>query len=157
MATLTLDGRSLRAEDLAPLFAGDRLELAVSGEALGRVAAARGVVERALASGKAVYGLTTGFGKLKSVLIAPDDLGRLQENLVLSHCCGMGEPMPLEEVRAVQVLRLNKLLRGHSGVRVELVEALARLYAKEFVPCVPQQGSVGASGDQAPHTHKAAA
>src|SRR5262249_44633350 len=78
-------------------------------------------------------------------------------NLVLSHCCGMGEPMPLDEVRAVQVLRLNKLLRGHSGVRVELVQTLARLLNAGFVPVVPQQGSVGASGDLAPLAHVAAA
>jgi histidine ammonia-lyase len=121
------------------------------------VRTARVLVERAVESGQPIYGLTTGFGKLKNVFIERADLGRLQENLVLSHCCGMGEPMPIEEVRAVQVLRLNKLLRGHSGVRVELVEALARFLEKDFVPLVPQQGSVGASGDLAPLAHLTAA
>jgi histidine ammonia-lyase len=157
MATLTLDGRSLTLAQLEPVLAGERVTLTLAPDALARVHEARGVVERAVASGKPVYGLTTGFGKLKSVFIARADLAALQENLVLSHCCGMGEPMPAGEVRAVQVLRLNKLLRGHSGVRVELVQALARLVEKGFVPRVPQQGSVGASGDLAPLAHVAAA
>jgi histidine ammonia-lyase len=157
LATLRLDGCSLVLDDLAPLFRGETVTLEIAGTALERVALARELVQRCVDSGEAVYGLTTGFGKLKSVAIAREDLGRLQENLVLSHCCGMGEPMPVEEVRAVQVLRLNKLLRGHSGVRVELVQALARLFAKGFVPVVPQQGSVGASGDLAPLAHMAAA
>jgi histidine ammonia-lyase len=157
MATLTLDGRSLTLAQLEPVLSGERVTLTLAPDALARVHEARGVVERAVASGKPVYGLTTGFGKLKSVFIAREDLAALQENLVLSHCCGMGEPMPAGEVRAVQVLRLNKLLRGHSGVRVELVQALARLVEKGFVPHVPQQGSVGASGDLAPLAHVAAA
>lgn len=157
MATLTLDGRSLTLADLAPLYGGERPQIRLAPAALVRVRAARELVERALAGGLPIYGLTTGFGKLKNVLIERADLGKLQQNLVLSHCCGMGPPMPLEEVRAVQVLRLNKLLRGHSGIRVELAEALARLANKDFVPEVPQQGSVGASGDLAPLAHMAAA
>jgi histidine ammonia-lyase len=157
MATLTLDGRSLTLAHLAPLFRGERAQLEIAPAALTRVRAARALVERAVAGGEAIYGLTTGFGKLKNVFIERADLGRLQENLVLSHCCGMGPPMPLEEVRAVQVLRLNKLLRGHSGIRPALAEALARLANKDFVPNVPQQGSVGASGDLAPLAHMAAA
>ncbi|MSR60937.1 MAG: histidine ammonia-lyase [Planctomycetes bacterium] len=157
MPTLTLDGRSLTLSDLAPVFRGTTPKLKLAPEALERVQAARGLVERALDSGKPIYGLTTGFGKLKNVFIERADLGKLQLNLVLSHCCGMGEPMPSEEVRAVQILRLNKLLRGHSGVRIELVEALARFVNKGFVPVVPQQGSVGASGDLAPLAHIAAA
>ncbi len=157
MATLTLDGRSLTLDDLVSIFRGEPPKLKLAPAALERVRLARALVERALASGQPIYGLNTGFGKLKSVVIERADLGKLQENLVLSHCCGMGEPMPLEEVRAVQVLRLNKLLRGHSGVRIELVEALARFVNKGFVPLVPQQGSVGASGDLAPLAHVAAA
>jgi histidine ammonia-lyase len=157
LTTLALDGRSLTLDDLAPILRGGAVKVELAPQALARVRAGREVVERALDSEKPVYGLTTGFGKLKNVFIERADLGKLQENLVLSHCCGMGEPMPLEEVRAVQVLRLNKLLRGHSGVRIELLEALARLANKGFVPLVPQQGSVGASGDLAPLAHLAAA
>ena len=92
--------------------------------------------------------------KLKNVAIPRGDLRALQENLVLSHCCGIGAPLSAGEVRAVQVLRLNGLLRGHSGVRVETVTKLVRLFEKGFVPVVPSQGSVGASGDLAPLAHK---
>jgi histidine ammonia-lyase len=156
-AALTLDGESLRIDDLAPLFLGEDLRVEIAPATHAAIRASRALVDAAVDAGKPVYGLTTGFGKLKNVAIDRDDLGRLQENLVLSHCCGMGEPMPVGEVRAVQVLRLNKLLRGHSGVRLELVQALARLIDKRFVPVVPQQGSVGASGDLAPLAHIAAA
>jgi len=154
---LTLDGTSLRVADLVPIFAGDELELVLDAGALDGVRAARRLVEEIVASGRAVYGLTTGFGKLKNVAIAHGDLVELQNNLILSHCCGVGDPMPVAEVRAVQVLRINGLLRGHSGVRVELLEQLVRFFAKGFVPFVPQQGSVGASGDLAPLAHMAAA
>jgi histidine ammonia-lyase len=118
---------------------------------------ARDLVEQHVRAGDVVYGLTTGFGKLKSIAIGRADLVELQRNLVLSHCCGVGEPMPIAEVRAAQIARLNGLSRGHSGVRVELLEALVRQFNAGFVPVVPQQGSVGASGDLAPLAHMAAA
>jgi histidine ammonia-lyase len=108
-------------------------------------------------SGEAVYGITTGFGKLKNVAIGAADLEQLQVNLILSHACGIGEPMPADEVRLAQVLRLNGLARGRSGVTVELAEKLVRLFNAGFVPIVPRKGSVGASGDLAPLAHMAAA
>ncbi len=154
---LPLDGRSLRLHDLAPIARGEQVTLALDARALERVRASRAVVDRHVEQGDVVYGITTGFGKLKSVSIAPDDLGRLQENLILSHCCGVGEPMPIPEVRAAQVLRMNGLLRGHSGVREEVLRKLARFFDAQFVPLVPQQGSVGASGDLAPLAHMTAA
>src|SRR6185503_19790052 len=117
MQVLWLDGTSLRVEDLAPLFRGEPLRLEDDPLALDRVAAARTLVDEIVAGGAAVYGITTGFGKLKNVAIPREDLTALQENLVLSHCCGIGAPLSDGEVRAVQVLRLNGLLRGHSGVR----------------------------------------
>ena len=157
MKTITLDGTSLVVEDLAPIFAGEPVALAFAPDALDRVRRARKLVEDIVGSGEAVYGLTTGFGKLKNVTIDRGDLAELQRNLVVSHCCGVGDPMPLAEVRVVQVLRLNGLMRGHSGVRVELLEKLLRFFDADFVPRVPQQGSVGASGDLAPLAHMAAA
>lgn len=157
MSSLHLDGSSLTLDDLRPLFRGETPELVVSEEAMRRVALARDLVDRSVASGDAVYGLTTGFGKLKNVSIDREDLGVLQQNLVLSHCCGVGEPMSIHEVQAIQVLRLNGLLRGHSGVRTELIERLVAFHREEFVPLVPQKGSVGASGDLAPLSHMAAA
>jgi len=155
--TLTLDGASLSLEDLAPLARGERLQLAVDEAAMVRVQASRDMVDDIVARGEVVYGLTTGFGKLKNVAIDRGDLASLQRNLVLSHCVGVGPPMPLAEVRILQVLRLNSLLRGCSGVRTSLVEALVALFNADFVPEVPQQGSVGASGDLAPLSHMTAA
>jgi histidine ammonia-lyase len=154
---LRLDGRSLALEDLTPLAAGAPLRLEVAPAALEAVARARRLVDEHVRAGDVVYGVTTGFGKLKNIAIPSTDLLALQRNLVLSHCCGVGEPMPVPEVRAAQVLRLNGLVRGHSGVRVELVGALVRQFNARFVPHVPQQGSVGASGDLAPLAHMAAA
>jgi len=154
--TLRLDGQSLSLDDLAPLARGADLQLSVTKDAKSAVKRARKLVEDHVAAGDVIYGLTTGFGRLKSVAIATEDLETLQKNLVLSHCCGVGEPMLDEEVRIAQVLRLNGLVRGHSGVRASLVDTLVRLFNKGFTPVVPQQGSVGASGDLAPLSTMAA-
>lgn len=156
MPTLRLDGQSLSLDDLAPLARGADLQLSVTKDAKSAVKRARKLVEDHVAAGDVIYGLTTGFGRLKSVAIATEDLETLQKNLVLSHCCGVGEPMLDEEVRIAQVLRLNGLVRGHSGVRASLVDTLVRLFNKGFTPVVPQQGSVGASGDLAPLSTMAA-
>jgi histidine ammonia-lyase len=157
MKTLQLDGRSLALDDLGGLLRGEPLKVELAAGARAGVEASRAMVERHVSAGDVVYGITTGFGKLKSVAIDKKDLVELQRNLVLSHCCGVGEPMPIAEVRAAQVLRLNGIARGHSGVRIEVVEALVRQFNAGFVPVVPQQGSVGASGDLAPLAHMAAA
>ncbi len=153
---LVLDGTSLTLAALAPLARGEDMRLEIAPAALEAVARSRSMVEEIVARGDIVYGLTTGFGKLKNVAIATDDIEELQENLVLSHCVGIGDDLPANEVRIAQVLRLASLLRGCSGVRVELVEFLARVFNAGFVPVVPQQGSVGASGDLAPLSHMTA-
>ena len=125
--------------------------------ALRRVAAARRVLEAAMASGKPVYGVNTGFGELASVRISRELLARVQRNLVLSHACGVGEPLSAAESRGILFLRLNELARGHSGVRPSLVRHLARMLAAGIVPLIPSRGSVGASGDLAPQAHMALA
>jgi len=157
VTTLSLDGTSLTLDDLVPLARGEDLVLEIAPAAREAVARSRELVDEIVQAGDPVYGITTGFGKLKSVTIDKGDLVSLQRNLVLSHCVGMGEPMPREEVRIAQVLRLNSLVRGCSGVRLTLVDQLVRLFQAGFVPVVPQQGSVGASGDLAPLSHMAAA
>jgi histidine ammonia-lyase len=113
------------------------------------------VVERAAAAGDAVYGINTGFGDLANVRIPAEKLRALQERLVLSHAAGVGEPLADEVVRAMLLLRANTLARGHSGVRVETVEALLTLLLHDVLPLVPSRGSVGASGDLAPLAHLA--
>jgi len=157
LKTLELDGRSLSLDLLAPIARDEPVELRLAPSALAAVQRSRDLVERILARGDVVYGLTTGFGRLKSVVIPTADIAELQRNLVLSHCVGSGAPLARSEVRLAQVLRLNSLLRGFSGVRVALVETLARLFNAGFVPEVPEQGSVGASGDLAPLAHMTAA
>jgi len=107
--------------------------------------------------GKAVYGVNTGFGKLASVKIAPQDTAKLQENLILSHCCGVGDPMPEDVARLMMVLKLLSLGRGASGVRLEVVDLIEGMLAKGVTPVIPDQGSVGASGDLAPLAHMSAA
>ena len=129
--------------------------VAVGEVARARLRAARAVVERAVASGAAVYGVNTGFGNLANVRIAPDRLVELQERLLLSHAAGMGEPLGEPAVRGMLLLRANTLARGHSGVREEVVERLLEFLNRGLYPVVPSRGSVGASGDLAPLAHLA--
>jgi len=103
-----------------------------------------------------VYGVNTGFGKLASIRIAPDDTATLQRNLILSHCCGVGEPLYQATARLVMVLKLLSLGRGASGVRWEICALIEAMLAAGVTPVIPGQGSVGASGDLAPLAHMAA-
>lgn len=111
----------------------------------------------AAASGDAaIYGVNTGFGKLASVKIDAKDTASLQHNLILSHCCGVGPPIPREHARLMMALKLLSLGRGASGVRLELIDLIEDMLAEGVTPIVPVQGSVGASGDLAPLAHMAA-
>lgn len=111
-----------------------------------------------IASGRdAVYGVNTGFGKLASVRIPADDVATLQRNLILSHCCGVGDPLGEDVVRLVMALKLMSLGRGASGVRMAIIELLEAMLERGVVPLIPEKGSVGASGDLAPLAHMAAA
>jgi histidine ammonia-lyase len=118
-----------------------------------RIAAGRAVVETALETGEAVYGVTTGFGQLESVRIAPADAAQLQVNLLRSHAVGSGPPLPEEIVRGMLFLLASSLRRGHSGVRLELVALVLALLEKRVTPVIPSKGSVGSSGDLAPLAH----
>ena len=120
-----------------------------------RMAEARGVVERLVAAGEVVYGITTGFGDLATTYIPPADARRLQANLLASHAVGMGPPLPRDVVRAMLLLRANTLALGHSGCRPLLVDGLLAFLAAGIHPVVPSRGSVGASGDLAPLAHLA--
>ena len=119
--------------------------------------AAAALVALAVAGDAAVYGINTGFGKLASVKIAPKDVATLQRNLILSHCCGVGEPLDAATTRLMMVLKLLSLGRGASGVVMTTVDSLEAMLAKGVTPVIPSQGSVGASGDLAPLAHMAAA
>jgi histidine ammonia-lyase len=113
-------------------------------------------IASAVAGSAAVYGVNTGFGKLASVKIAAEDTAKLQENLILSHSCGVGDPMPVDVTRLMMVLKLLSLGRGASGVRPEVVGLIEGMLAAGVTPVIPDQGSVGASGDLAPLAHMTA-
>jgi histidine ammonia-lyase len=153
--TLTLDGRSLTIADVVRAARNPACRVDVEPQALAALDASRARVDRALASGQTIYGINTGFGKLANVRIAPADLDRLQVNLIRSHAAGVGAPLAAEVVRGLMVLRANVLIRATSGVRPALVESLLALLNAGLVPVVPEQGSVGASGDLAPLSHVA--
>ena len=123
--------------------------------ARGRMQEARDVIETLVARGEVVYGVTTGFGDLATTFIPPADAERLQENLLASHAAGVGRPFPREVVRAMLMLRANTLALGHSGCRPVLVDRICDFLEKGIHPVVPEQGSVGASGDLAPLAHLA--
>lgn len=118
--------------------------------------AAADMVAQAAAEDTAIYGVNTGFGKLASVRIAPKDTAQLQRNLILSHCCGVGDPLDISTTRLMMVLKLLSVGRGASGLRWATVALLQDLLAHGVTPVIPAQGSVGASGDLAPLAHMAA-
>lgn len=154
---LRLTGLSLSIDDLARIARNPALRMEIDPRALEAMAGTRAVVERAVARGETMYGINTGFGKLADVRIGPDDLIALQANLIRSHAAGVGTPLPRDVVRAMMCLRANVLLRPTSGVRPALAQALVALLNSGAVPVVPEQGSVGASGDLAPLSHLALA
>jgi histidine ammonia-lyase len=122
-----------------------------------RVAAGAAAVERILARGEPVYGVNTGFGKLAAVRIEAADLAKLQQNLVMSHCVGVGEPASREATRLMMALKLASLAQGASGVRPSTLALIEAMLQRDALPVMPAQGSVGASGDLAPLAHMAAA
>lgn len=120
-----------------------------------KVEASLATVQHVLDSGKVVYGINTGFGKLANQAISPQKLHDLQRNVVLSHACGSGERLSDAVVSLVLLLKINNLAQGYSGVRMVLIDALCALYNAQVYPCIPAKGSVGASGDLAPLAHLA--
>ncbi|HET7789201.1 MAG TPA: histidine ammonia-lyase [Gemmatimonadales bacterium] len=153
---ILLDGRSLTIADVVRV-ARRAAKVAVAPAARDGVAASRRAVEMAIKRGDTIYGVNTGFGKLAHVRIPADRLRALQANLIRSHASGVGDPLPAEAVRAMMLLRANVLLRGSSGVRLELPALVIDMLNRGVHPRVPSQGSVGASGDLAPLAHLALA
>jgi histidine ammonia-lyase len=151
--TLTIDGHSLSIEATTRFAREPGARVVIAPEARSRLADSRALVDKAIQGGNTIYGINTGFGKLANVRIAPDQLNQLQANLIRSHAAGVGSALPQDVVRAAMLLRANVLLRPTSGVRPELVDALVALMNAGVVPWVPEQGSVGASGDLAPLAH----
>lgn len=151
---IKLTGGSLTLEQMEQIVY-KRVEIVLDEEALQRVQKSREAVERIVQNDKTVYGINTGFGKFSDVKIDEKDTKDLQLNLIRSHACGVGEPFPEVVSRAMIVLRLNALLKGFSGIRAEVLERFAFMVNNSIHPVIPQQGSLGASGDLAPLSHLA--
>src|SRR5213596_1022086 len=152
--TIVLDGEHLRLEDIAAVARGGAT-VTLSAAARRGLERSRAVLERILSSDQQVYGVNTGFGLLKDIRIPRDRLDVLQLNLIRSHCAGVGPTLPPEATRALMLLRAHVLARGHSGVRPAVVETLLNHLNADLLPVVPEQGSLGASGDLAPLAHLA--
>ena len=149
-----LDGHHLTLEEVVAV-ARFHARVSFSADALSAMARSRTAVEELLRENKPVYGINTGFGSLSGVSIFGEEASLLQNNLILSHAVGCGQPLPCEAVRAVMLLRANALCQGYSGIRPELVMTLKDMLNVGVHPVVPEKGSLGASGDLAPLAHVA--
>ena len=149
---LIIDGDTLSVDE-AYAVAVDRLRVGLSPKARERMLRTRAVVDDIVNRNEVVYGVTTGFGKLSEVAIPREKLAELQVNLVRSHASGVGDRLPEREVRAMMLLRANVIAKGYSGARPELVDLLLQMLNADVYPPIPEQGSVGASGDLAPLAH----
>ncbi|WP_377294489.1 histidine ammonia-lyase [Rhizobium sp. SG2393] len=153
--TITLHPGSVGLAQLAAIYLTGEAAVLDRGFDAGIEKAAARIAEIA-AGNEPVYGINTGFGKLASIKIDAADTATLQRNLILSHCCGVGQPMPDNVVRLIMALKLISLGRGASGVRLVLVRLIEAMLERGVVPVIPEKGSVGASGDLAPLAHLAA-
>jgi histidine ammonia-lyase len=154
-ATLELSGDGLTLDDAERILHGQVERLRLAPAARKRVEQARRCLGELLAKGAVIYGVNTGFGKLASQRIDADEVLALQENLLRSHAVGMGPLLSVGVSRLAVALRIQALAKGYSGVSVELIERLIEMYNRGVVPAIPEQGSVGASGDLAPLAHLA--
>ena len=151
-ATLGIDGTSLTLEQLRR-FEHDRPRVELTESARARMQQSQATVAATVASGRTAYGINTGFGAFANRVIPAQKTSRLQLNLVRSHACGVGEPLPPALVRRMLLLKANNLAAGFSGVRPLVVDTLLALLNADVLPAIPAQGSVGASGDLAPLAH----
>jgi histidine ammonia-lyase len=156
MSLLTVTGNDLRLADVLA-YPTLRPELLLSDDAKSRLSRSAETVERVVRADKASYGINTGFGAFASRQISPEQVRKLQRNLVRSHAAGVGEPLAADHIRRMMLLKANSLAAGYSGIRPEVVETLLALLNHDVLPIVPCRGSVGASGDLAPLAHMALA
>ena len=147
-----INGKDLTLDQVIALARrGEKVEL--SKEAKNAVIKAREYVDKKLHEHAVIYGLTTGFGKFSDTFVPEEETAELQRNLIISHSCGMGNPLPTEVVRAAMLLRCNALSRGNSGIRLSTIETMLEMLNKGVHPIIPEKGSLGASGDLAPLSH----
>ena len=152
MASYLLDGNSLSIPAVYDI-AAQSARVSISPKAKRNVKASRRLIDNWVRRDETVYGVTTGFGEFSNVRIDARDLEQLQENLILSHSAGAGDPLPREIVRAMMLLRINALAKGYSGIRQETLDLLLQMLNRNIVPVIPSQGSVGSSGDLVQLSH----
>lgn len=152
MGKVIIDGNSLTLIDIVKV-AYEGYEVILSSDAKERVIRSRKIIDDIVTNNKVVYGVTTGFGKFSDVSITKEDCKTLQRNLILSHACGFGNLFPENIVRTIMLLRANALSKGYSGIRLETLETLIQMLNNDVHPCIPEKGSLGASGDLAPLSH----
>ena len=152
MNPLLLDKEKITIGDLVKVARSDHpVDVSTAGES--RVATTSALIERWVKEKRVIYGITTGFGALCNVIISEQDTQQLQENILMSHAAGVGEPLPEPVVRAIMALRVHDLCLGYSGCRMETIRYLLAFLNRKITPVVPEKGSVGASGDLAPTAH----
>ncbi|MCX3066619.1 histidine ammonia-lyase [Cetobacterium somerae] len=149
---LLIGNKKLTLEDLINVTRNG-YEVKISDEAKERVSIARKLVDDYVEEGKISYGITTGFGKFSDSIISKEETATLQRNLIISHACGVGNPLPIDQVRGIMLLRVNNLIQGHSGIRQKVLDLLVEMLNKGITPYIPEKGSLGASGDLAPLSH----
>lgn len=152
MSVLFIDGGSLTVEEVVKV-ARDNLPVALAEKAIPSITKSRDLVDSYLDEERVMYGITTGFGKFSDVVIKKGEVSDLQHNLITSHACAVGRPLSTDIVRAIMLLRANALAKGHSGIRLETLQLLIEMLNAGVHPVVPEQGSLGASGDLAPLAH----
>ena len=152
MKKVLIDGKSLTIEDVVNVCRYN-YEVEITSDALINVKKARDLVDKLVDEEKISYGITTGFGRFADVAISREDSKLLQKNLIISHSCGVGNPLSEEIVRAIMLLRVNNLSKGYSGIKIETLQTLVDMINKGVHPIIPEKGSLGASGDLAPLSH----
>jgi len=154
MVKVFIDGENLSIEEVVAV-ARNHVEVEISQKVKLKVQRCRQVLEDLIKEKNVVYGVTTGFGALGSIVISADHIKELQTNLIRSHSAGVGKPLDKDVTRALMLLRANTLAKGNSGIRLETLETLVQMINKGVHPIIPEKGSVGASGDLAPLSHMA--
>ena len=148
-SVLELNGHSLRLEDIVQVARNGK-KIALDRSAVSFVERGSSMVRSWVDEGKTICGITTGFWDLASQVIPSEQSIRLQENVLVIHACGVGEPFPEDIVRAITLLRINSLIRGFSGISMKTLSRLVDLLNLGIHPVIPSKGSVGASGDLCP-------
>lgn len=149
---IELGSKKMTLEELINITRGKK-KIKISEEAKSKVKVARELVERYVNEGRVSYGITTGFGKFSDKIISKEETAKLQKNLIMSHSCGVGDPLRQDYARGIMVLRINNLIQGHSGVRMEVIDLLVEMVNRGVTPFIPEKGSLGSSGDLAPLAH----